>query len=835
MFRTILGSVLIFAFGGSTAQISYDFDQPAEIESWLGDTASFYTEGGYLHLDADPDDGSALLMHPGSLQENAIWDFQLVLDFSPSSSNYALVYLLSDSLLPSKSLYVLIGGFDDTFEIYLQSGGENQLIASAEPGILDLRTLDLRINVTHSQGLWSLNWNDVSGISGDLEWDQSIEFPSLFTGFEFIFSPSRSNKFSLGHFEVTGDPWLDSFPPQPVSFRFLENDQLDICYDEPVNFTMADFRMSHGIDLSCYPSSATCIRCDPNPALTNGTDYKFLMTGISDAAGNESQPLDTVLFYFRNPVPVYGDIIVSEILSDPTPSVGLPDSEYLEILNTSEKTFDIRNWTLNNSLIGERLMWPGDRLILCPDDEVVEFESVEAIGLQSWPGLPNSGGLLALNDEAGNVVFEVDYSPRWISDPDKRAGGWALEIIDGSNKCSGDKNWDASVAHQGGTPGTVNSIDAINPDRTPASISSILMKSDHTLRIEFDEKIMAGDISQDSISIDPALYILALVQENYSDWMEIEFTDPISSGVIYQILLKSAEDCAGNTGDIQSNFAIAGEAEFNDLVVNEIMYDPYAGSPEYIEVYNRSGSYLDLKNWKAESGRKSSQRISTLTDDHNIIRPGEYKVLAPDESGISVWYPDSPQGSVIETMDWSSLDNDSGFLLLRNGQGNVVDSLYYFAEMHFPLLETTRGTSLERSDFGLDTNDADNWQSASGLSDGGTPGYRNSIAPGDLSSVERVSIAPNTFSPDNDGIDDVTVIRVNSDLPVSGQITIYDASGYMVKDFPVGFFGSGGNTIWKGLDSVGLPVKEGLYLILIRLIDSSGAGSVVRTSVVVDY
>ena len=42
------------------------------------------------------------------------------------------------------------------------------------------------------------------------------------------------------------------------------------------------------------------------------------------------------------------DIIFSEILADPTPKAGLPETEFVELFNRSEFAFDLSGWKITD-------------------------------------------------------------------------------------------------------------------------------------------------------------------------------------------------------------------------------------------------------------------------------------------------------------------------------------------------------------------------------------------------------------------------------------------------------------------------------------------------------
>lgn len=54
---------------------------------------------------------------------------------------------------------------------------------------------------------------------------------------------------------------------------------------------------------------------------------------------------------------------------------------------------------------------------------------------------------------------------------------------------------------------------------------------------------------------------------------------------------------------------------FNDIVINEIMYAPSTGEPEWVEIFNRTSNVINLKNWKLSD---ASTTITISTQDNFI-------------------------------------------------------------------------------------------------------------------------------------------------------------------------------------------------------------------------
>jgi len=99
-------------------------------------------------------------------------------------------------------------------------------------------------------------------------------------------------------------------------------------------------------------------------------------------------------------------------------------------------------------------------------------------------------------------------------------------------------------------------------------------------------------------------------------------------------------------------------------------------------------------------------------------------------------------------------DNDGIVVLATKGQ-TIIDNFHYYEGLHYPLLNSTDGVSLERISFDRPTDDATNWHSASETAGFATPAYQNSQFMNYTNEKDNITILPEIFSPDNDGYNDV--------------------------------------------------------------------------------
>jgi hypothetical protein len=203
------------------------------------------------------------------------------------------------------------------------------------------------------------------------------------------------------------------------------------------------------------------------------------------------------------------DVVITEFLSDPTPSAGLPESEFIELKNRSTVDYNLHSWAISNgnssaTIKVDYILKADSFLILCANSAAVSFASFGAtLGISGFPALSNDGGVIILSTETGVVIHALQYDKSWFDNDIKASGGWSLEMKDPANPCSGTENWAASISPNGGTPGMKNSVNSENPDLSAPSLIRALVVDSFTLVLIFDEAIdsvTASDITHFSIS-----------------------------------------------------------------------------------------------------------------------------------------------------------------------------------------------------------------------------------------------------------------------------------------------------------------------------------------------
>ena len=166
-------------------------------------------------------------------------------------------------------------------------------------------------------------------------------------------------------------------------------------------------------------------------------------------------------------------------------------------------------------------------------------------------------------------------------------------------------------------------------------------------------------------------------------------------------------------------------------------------------------------------------------------------------------------------------DDEGTAILLIDGK--PIDQLSYTENMHFALLKNVEGISLERSKLNRPANDGGNLRSATMASGGATPGYKNSQYSDEEISQNDFNLVSKTFSPDNDGFEDLLEISYKSSSGEIASINIFNDQGALVRKLYKNFtLNSEGTLIWDGLNDHNQMSPLGIYLLHVEIFNLEG-------------
>jgi hypothetical protein len=542
-------------------------------------------------------------------------------------------------------------------------------------------------------------------------------------------------------------------------------------------------------------------------------------------------------FFIKAQTPGRYHVLITEIMADPAPMVGLPNNEWIEIKNVSSSPINVQGWRISDAS-GQSgpmpfyLLQPDSMLIICTNSAVSALSAYGAvISVTSFPSLDNDGDLVYLITENNLVMHAIDYTVDWYQNELKKEGGWTLEMIDPGNPCAGSMNWKSSTDSKGGTPGSINSVNGIVSDLASPQLKKAYSPDKYTIILEFDEPIDSSSAAPISnYRVDNGLTVIeAILLGPLFNKVQLTTRQEMETGKIYLVTVTNIRDCNGLmiSGQNEIRVGITEEAMALDLVINEILFNPRSNANDFVEYYNRSQKIIDGSELYI-ANRNNANAISSarqLTPVPFLIFPGDYVVVTSDLQNLQLNYLVKYPGAVLIISSLPSFPDNNGFVLLLNKQGEIIDEVNYDRNWHLKLLDNDEGVSLERINPEAPSQKSDNWQSAASSAGFGTPTYINSQFRQSGLTDLSITVTPKIFSPDNDGFDDFTLINFILNEPgYIANVTIFDGVGrpvkYLVRN---GTLAQQGSWKWDGLNEDGQLLPIGNYIILTEIFNLQGS------------
>lgn len=633
----------------------------------------------------------------------------------------------------------------------------------------------------------------------------------------------------------------DVTSPSISSVTVVDSTHITVCFSEALDASQlilpANYSISNGIGnplTDTANTTLTCVDLVLGTSLQSDSTYTLTLSNLSDCTGNLLTPTTATFSYY---IVKQFDVVINEIMADPDPVVSiLPDYEYTELYNKTAYPINLNNWTF---IAGTSIKVLPSTII--PANGFVVIASLTAAplfaaGITVIPvsslSLTNTGQTLTLKTPQGTVISTVSYTDAWYQDAVKKDGGYSLEQIDPTNPCAGITNWRASNNVDGGTPGVQNSIYASNPDNTPPQVLRVSVIAVDTIQLYFNESLDSTSMTNPAIyTIDNSIGIPTQVQVVGPDFKSVILALPtsLSIGTIYTITVNNAiTDCVGNAlgADNTARFAIPEPATPNDVVINEILFNPATPGFDFVEIYNRSNKVIDLKTIRVSEYDTITNTIlspQSISADGYLIFPQEYILLSENGSFVQTQFTTSNPEGFLDVANLPTMNDDGGTVCLSTVT-DIIDNFKYYDNMHFGLLTVTEGISLERIDFDRPTQDRTNWHSAAEAVGFATPAYKNSQYNDAGETEDAIEITPEVFSPDEDGINDVVNINYHFDTPgFTANVTVYDSKGRIVKHLIQNeLLGVKGTFSWDGINDDREKSRIGIYILYFEVFDLSG-------------
>jgi len=713
----------------------------------------------------------------------------------------------------------------------LTNGGDSLTLMDNNSNVLDVVNYDISWyqDAAKDDGGWTLERiNPIHPCSNSLNWIASM----------------NSSGGTPGTQNAVFDTLPDATPPTISVVNIITPNQIGVLFNETMDsasLANAVYTITGGISVSLVTvnNDNQGVTLSVNPALDSSIVYTLTITGANDCSGNllSSNSID----FGIGKAPTKYEIVINELFADPSPTMGLPTEDYLELYNNTTKIIDLTNCWISDLTSMDQLnagkILPGEYVIICDNSFENQFSPFgKVITVNSFPSLNNAEDEITLYAPDTSFIHQVHYYDTWYQDENKEDGGWSLEMIDPNNLCGEADNWTASTKWFGGTPGTQNTAFGGNPDVVLPMLTEANAIDDSTVVVTFSEPIDNDGMQAAIYVIDNGITIgTILVLDNKT--VQLNLSNKLTFQIKYTVAVTGAFDCVGNV--IGSNntaiFALPEQGFSGDLIINEVLFNPYTGGSDFVEIYNNSNKFINLQGWSlANLENDSIDNFKALTNNSKLILPGEFVLLTKDEQAVENDYMNSVSDAFLQMEALPTYSNDEGEVYLLNNLNMVTDSFHYTDDMHFALLNSEKGVSLERIDYDRPTNDESNWHSAAEDAGFATPGYENSQYMKTNTDGGEIVVDPLTFSPDNDGVDDV--VNISYTFPAPGfvaSIIIYDAKGRLVRNLIQNeLLGITGTFSWDGINENSEKARIGIYIIFVEAYSVDGTVKSFKKTVV---
>jgi hypothetical protein len=319
---------------------------------------------------------------------------------------------------------------------------------------------------------------------------------------------------------------------------------------------------------------------------------------------------------------------------------------------------------------------------------------------------------------------------------------------------------------------------------------------------------------------------------------------PLQAGIVYSISITGDfTDCTGNPADkdISVEFGLNEAALSGDLVINEVLFNPkddFVTGVDFVEIYNRSAKIINLGDLVLATEDDYTGEIAAVKNisaEGFLLFPETYLVLTINPDIVNQQYFTTNPDGFLKMESLPSYNNDTGVVILATKGLEIIDRFVYGEALHFPLLNSFDGVSLERINFNRPSEDLTNWHSAAEDVGFATPAYKNSQFSEVTEVTDPISLQPEVFSPDNDGTDDFLNISYRFDSPGNMMnITVFDARGRLTRKLVNNeLLGTEGVFTWDGIGDDNQKATIGIYIIFVEIFDLEGGSKKYKKTAVV--
>ncbi len=364
-------------------------------------------------------------------------------------------------------------------------------------------------------------------------------------------------------------------------------------------------------------------------------------------------------------------------------------------------------------------------------------------------------------------------------------------------------------------------------DFIPPFITKVEAIDSRSLQVVFNEKVdskILNDLSAFSILNfgSPTSAVFSNANQNE---ISLKFDKDFSPNTLYNFEVKNVSDLSNNTAALlKSSFQFTISTKVGDLIITELLFDPYVNQQDFVEIYNNTSADIDLKGYKFKSFANGQEQT---IESSIIIKSRSYMAFTPSITSVSNTY-NPPVSSAIAMQVLPAMNNDKGNMSLLSLSGLVLDSFSYTDQLHTvdKIVKNIEGVSLEKLSLKAFENLYYHWASSTIENSYATPGYANSYNQ-DKTAPKIISI---------EVINDEQIVVIFDDVLNFESITNtnnYEINNGLGKPLMASFFNNKANQVLLTYD---MPLDNNKdYLINIKEIKDKGGNTLSSVSLPILY
>lgn len=609
--------------------------------NWYGDSADYIISANNIQLSAnEPGESEIHLDHLNYFSYS--YEYYLSLNFNPSSSN-KFEHVIYNS--ENEKLLLRLGesGSEDRWRLIKSNGGNEDLLLSSQ--LIYSQSFDsLCIKVQKSYDRLEVIL-DLDTLITDFV--PSEELLSL--SFKSYYTSSNIDGVLIEGFKG-GETSKDTIAPKLISLRFLSKDSLELGFNEPVIISS---------ELNSF-SRAKLFKTDDL-----SIDNKLITINIEIFDRNENKLfLDTII---NTPFVEFQELAFTELMIDPSPSLGYYNEDFIEIMNLSERCYrDLDLFLVNN---GDTLLISIDTL--CPDSLYVINDVY----------LNNESFKIELLDQYHDLIDAFVYEEGLFTKKPNSSGGWSLEKEDADYFGDYYESWSYHESFKGASPGTHEDLRILVDNERPY-VETVEIENDTVY--SFNEPIYQnGNVGTRSTTID------------------------------------GIKDLSGNAlSDTLISFQDFDFVSNGDIQISEVFFNGSGEIPEYIEFESHNNKPVLLQNSRLVE-IKDGETIPIYSFPSRLIQANEIFVITKDKYVLKE-LNSALKNKIVLDLYFPDLKSSEMSLAIIRDNGEVIDEVYYDKDW-FNSLSLPKYYSIER--INRDGKLESSWQPSPWEFEYFTPGY----------------------------------------------------------------------------------------------------------------